>query len=82
MKMGILNALIAMEMADGIVKSVMARGNALIVMGKVVSHVKHAKGRGHVGNVEGEVKYGVQIATAKAFALNAKVRSRSHAQNV
>jgi hypothetical protein len=35
-----------------------------------------------VENVEGEEKFGAQIAMAKAFVLNAKVRRKSHVQNV
>ena len=82
MEMELLNALIAMEMEGGIVKIVMVQENALIVMGKVVSHAKHARGRGHVENVEGMVKFGVWIAMAKAFALIVKVRRKSYVQNV
>ena len=82
MEMELLNALIVTEMVDGIVKIVMVQENALIAMVKVVSHARHVRGRGHVENVEGEVKFGARIAMAKAFALIAKARRKSHVQNV
>lgn len=77
-----LNVPIAMERADGIVKIAMVQENALIAMVKVVSHAKHVRGREHVENVEGEEKFGARIAMAKAFALIAKARRKSHVQDV